>query len=48
MNICHLDGHGSNLKFNPQYLQTQSMDANNPVLPLLYPEYAKNPVKEVY
>ena len=48
MNICHLDGHGSNLKFNNQYLQTQSMDPNNPVLPLLYPEYSKNPVKEVY
>jgi len=48
MNICHLDGHGSNLKYNAQYRQTQSMDPNNPVLPLLYPEYSKNPVKEIY
>ena len=45
LNICHLDGHGSNLKFNALYREIQN---NNPVLYLLNPKYATNPVKEVY
>ena len=48
MNICHLDGHGSNLKYNAQYRQTEGVDPNNPILVLLYPGYSKNPVKEIY
>jgi len=48
MNICHLDGHGSNLKYNAQYLQTKEVDPNNPILMLLYPKYSKNPVTETY
>ena len=48
MNICHLDGHGSNLKYNAQYIQTKEVDPNNPILMLLYPKYSKNPIVETY
>jgi len=48
MNICHLDGHGSNLKFNAIYRETKDSNPDNPILCLLYPKYTKNPVKEVY